>query len=260
MASTSSSTLPRDARKTATSAAIPASRSPSSIPKIPYRYLEIRGRVVEITEEGADEQHQQAGQKISGRRQVSLRAAQRNPRALQDQARAHHGDGLVRASIFKCVARPRSRKELPSRCEVVHRGHLALAQACVQTAEEIGTLRTYNLCFLGFGNVNRTWSACSKTAQKNCAIATASPTASPESPRAAWDGLPIPTAWIYDVAELSRIGSGRARLPSCRCEPTTAGLQPLRDADGARPAIEATSATGSPPPKPTSSSKPPPST
>ena len=36
---------------------------------------------------------QQAGQKYLGCRQVSLRAAQRNPRDLQDQARAHHGDG-----------------------------------------------------------------------------------------------------------------------------------------------------------------------
>ena len=64
-------------------------------PDNPYRYLEIRGRVVEITEDGADEQHQQAGQEISGRRQISLRAARRSPRDLQDQTRAHHGDGIV---------------------------------------------------------------------------------------------------------------------------------------------------------------------
>jgi hypothetical protein len=53
MASTSSSTLPRDARKTATSAAIPA-------------YLEIRGRVVEITEDGADDQINKLAKKYLG--------------------------------------------------------------------------------------------------------------------------------------------------------------------------------------------------
>ncbi len=52
-------------------------------PENPYRYLEIRGRVVEITEDGASA-HRQAGQEISRGRQVSLWPARRGARDLQD--------------------------------------------------------------------------------------------------------------------------------------------------------------------------------
>ena len=63
-------------------------------PDNPYRYLEIRGRVVEITEAGRRRPHRQIGQEISGRGQIPLPPAFGNPRHLQNPARAHDHDGL----------------------------------------------------------------------------------------------------------------------------------------------------------------------
>ena len=64
-------------------------------PDNPYRYLEIRGRVVEITEEGADDSHRQDGQEISGRGQISVPAADRDTSDLQDSAGTYDHDGLM---------------------------------------------------------------------------------------------------------------------------------------------------------------------
>ena len=50
-------------------------------------------------------------------------------------------------------------------------------------------IQTQNLCFLGFGNVNRTLvRLLQDRADRNCATHTAFPSASPESLPAAWAG------------------------------------------------------------------------
>ena len=63
-------------------------------PDNPYRYLEIRGTVVEITEDGADHHIDKMAKKYLGRRQVSVCQAGRGARDLQNPAGAHYGDGL----------------------------------------------------------------------------------------------------------------------------------------------------------------------
>ena len=62
----SSSTPPRAAKKTRTFAAIRASRSPLSIPKTLTAISRFRGRVVEITEEGADDSINKLAKKYLG--------------------------------------------------------------------------------------------------------------------------------------------------------------------------------------------------
>ena len=64
-------------------------------PENPYRYLEIRGRVVEITEDGADDHINKMAKKYLGVDKYPIRATQRDSRDLQDPTRAHHGDGIV---------------------------------------------------------------------------------------------------------------------------------------------------------------------
>ena len=63
--------------------------------------------------------HQQAGEEISGRRQISIRAAQRNSRHLQDQARAHHGDGIEFVSVACTSVVEVMSAPLPESCEGV---------------------------------------------------------------------------------------------------------------------------------------------
>ena len=63
-------------------------------PDNPYRYLEIRGRVVEITEEGADDHIDKMAKKYLGVDKYPYRQALRNSRDLQDSARTHNHDGL----------------------------------------------------------------------------------------------------------------------------------------------------------------------
>ena len=63
-------------------------------PENPYRYLEIRGRVVEITEDGADDHIDKLAKKYLGVDKYPYAPARRSPRDLQDQARTHHGDGI----------------------------------------------------------------------------------------------------------------------------------------------------------------------
>ena len=70
-------------------------------PDNPYRYLEIRGRVVEITEAGRRRSHRQVGQEVSGGGQVSLPPADGSTRDLQDPAGAHDHDGLSRAGVMR---------------------------------------------------------------------------------------------------------------------------------------------------------------
>jgi PPOX class probable F420-dependent enzyme len=54
-------------------------------PENPYRYMEIRGKVVEITQNVA---------KISGQSRLSLSPARRSTRALQDRAGKSQLDGV----------------------------------------------------------------------------------------------------------------------------------------------------------------------
>ena len=63
-------------------------------PENPYRYLEIRGRVVEITEEGADEHIDKMAKKYLGVDKYPYRQPTEVPRDLQDPARTHDHDGL----------------------------------------------------------------------------------------------------------------------------------------------------------------------
>ena len=63
-------------------------------PDNPYRYLEVRGRVAEITEEGADEHIDKMAKKYMGLDKYPASTARRAARVVQDQARAHESDGL----------------------------------------------------------------------------------------------------------------------------------------------------------------------
>ena len=63
-------------------------------PDNPYRYLEIRGRVVEITEQGADEHIDKMAKKYLGVDKYPYRQPSGNPRHLQDPTRTHDHDGL----------------------------------------------------------------------------------------------------------------------------------------------------------------------
>ena len=65
-ATTSCSIPPKPGKRIGTFAATRASPWPSSIPDNPYRYLEIRGRVVEITEQGADDHIDKLAKKYLG--------------------------------------------------------------------------------------------------------------------------------------------------------------------------------------------------
>jgi PPOX class probable F420-dependent enzyme len=62
-------------------------------PDDPYRYLEIRGRLVEITETGADEHANKLSQKYTGKPVYTKRSPARGARALQGRAAKSHVNG-----------------------------------------------------------------------------------------------------------------------------------------------------------------------
>ena len=64
-------------------------------PENPYRYLEIRGRVVEITEDGADDSINKLAKKYLGVDKYPYAQPGEVRVHLQNQTRAHHGDGLT---------------------------------------------------------------------------------------------------------------------------------------------------------------------
>ncbi len=66
-------------------------------PDNPYRHLSIRGRVVEITENGADEHIDKLTKKYTGQDKYRISRAGRSARDLQNRTRAHLFDGLIRA-------------------------------------------------------------------------------------------------------------------------------------------------------------------
>ena len=55
-------------------------------PANPYRYLGIQGRVTEMTENGGDAQHRQAGEEVSRQGQVPVEGAERGPRGREDRS------------------------------------------------------------------------------------------------------------------------------------------------------------------------------
>ena len=63
-------------------------------PHNPYRYLQIRGRVVSITQDGADQRINKLAREIPGQTRVPLSAARRSARALQSRTRKGQRDGM----------------------------------------------------------------------------------------------------------------------------------------------------------------------
>ncbi len=63
-------------------------------PDNPYRYVQVRGKVRSVTEEGADAHINSPGQEVSRAGQVSLRPARRSASARRDRAGLHLGNGV----------------------------------------------------------------------------------------------------------------------------------------------------------------------
>ena len=62
-------------------------------PENPYRYMEVRGKVVEITQNGADDHINSLSAKIFGQSRIPIPPAGRSARHVQDRAGSiqHHG-------------------------------------------------------------------------------------------------------------------------------------------------------------------------
>ncbi len=67
-------------------------------PDNPYRYVQIKGRVAEVTEAGADAHIDALAKKYMGQEHLSLPAAGRGPGHLQDRARARPDHGVTRGA------------------------------------------------------------------------------------------------------------------------------------------------------------------
>ena len=63
-------------------------------PDNPYRYVQIRGKVTRMTEQGADAHIELAGEEVPRQGQVSVRAAGRGSGDIRDHAGCRARDGL----------------------------------------------------------------------------------------------------------------------------------------------------------------------
>ena len=63
-------------------------------PENPYRYLQVRGKVTRMTEDGASAHIELVGEEVSRKRQVSVCAARRSSGDVRDHAGRRSGDEL----------------------------------------------------------------------------------------------------------------------------------------------------------------------
>ena len=77
-------------------------------PDNPYRYLQVRGKVTRVTEEGASAHIDSLGEEIPRPGQISLVAPRRSARDIRDHAERRADDGLNRRRA-SCRTHSRSR-------------------------------------------------------------------------------------------------------------------------------------------------------
>ena len=66
-------------------------------PDNPYRYIQVRGKVTRMTEEGADAHIDSLGEEVSRQGQISVRAARRGAGDVRDHAHSRAWDELIAA-------------------------------------------------------------------------------------------------------------------------------------------------------------------